>query len=266
MKLKTRLVFFFALPLLLAAAALIWQMGKPEAVAAAAFVTPRYEVPVLMYHAFTDNEALVESSAFYVTPGRFEQQITDMLRHGYTPVFASELANPTALPKKPIVITMDDGYLDNYELAFPILKKHNVKATIFVISSYIDGDDGDDYITWDNAREMTDSGLVDIQSHTFDMHNPDGIGLTDGADRSEWLSALTQDADSADAVFTRELGYTPTVLCCPFGKGNEVENAYGGRYAVIFGGEYGVANLEINSPLSLPRIIANEKTEIRARF
>jgi len=74
----------------------------------------------------------------------------------------------------PIVITFDDGYLDNWIYAFPLLKKYSLKATIFVSPEFVDGREiirGDDaspgFLSWSEMREMVASGLIDIQSHTL---------------------------------------------------------------------------------------------------
>ena len=68
------------------------------------------------------------------------------------------------LPKNSILITFDDGYKNNYTLAFPILKKYNMKATIFLNTKFIEKDEA--YLNWDEIREMYKSGLIDFQLHT----------------------------------------------------------------------------------------------------
>ena len=73
------------------------------------------------------------------------------------------------LPQNSILITFDDGYKNNYTLAFPILKKYNIKATIFLNTAYIGNDR--DYLNWDEIKEMYESGLVDFQLHTH-SHYP----------------------------------------------------------------------------------------------
>ena len=68
------------------------------------------------------------------------------------------------LPPNSILITFDDGYKNNYTLAFPILKKYNMKATIFLNTKFIEKDEA--YLNWDEIREMYESGLIDFQLHT----------------------------------------------------------------------------------------------------
>lgn len=85
------------------------------------------------------------------------------------------------LPKNSILITFDDGYKNNYTLAFPILKKYNMKATIFLNTKFIEKDDA--YLNWAEIREMYESGLVDFQLHTHShqltIKNIDVLGFYD---------------------------------------------------------------------------------------
>jgi len=77
------------------------------------------------------------------------------------------------LPEKAVVITFDDGYESNYTLAYPILKRYNMPATIFLIAGNVrpsvPGEPS--MLTWEEMREMELSGLIDVQAHTFDLHH-----------------------------------------------------------------------------------------------
>lgn len=126
-------------------------------------------IPVLMYHDFKENITKEQESAV-VNPKLFEKQIELLLENGYTPINFNDLylymEEKAGLPPKPIIITADDGYLSNYEVAFPILKKYNVPATFFVTTRYVGVETSSPHFTWEQAREMEESGLIDIQSHT----------------------------------------------------------------------------------------------------
>lgn len=131
-------------------------------------------VPVLMYHHLdqTGNDSTI------ITPELFEAQIAALSEAGYTAVFPDDLEayvrRGTALPKKPILITFDDGYLSNYTFAFPILQKYNMKATIFAIGATMGNTEHYKdtnypiipHFSARQAREMADSDLISIQSHT----------------------------------------------------------------------------------------------------
>lgn len=220
------------------------------------------KVPVLSYHSFTNDDEKIAKSDLFLTPETFELQLIQLLQMGYTPIFASELA-AKVLPDKPVVITMDDGYRDNYDLAYPIMEKHQVKATIFLISGHMANRSHEEHLSWDQVREMQDSGLVEFQSHTYQLHREKGLARPDEFSKDGWQALLRDDARRAEEVFLRELGRAPTVLCCPYGIwSEEVAELYAQTYDVIFTGEYGMADLGRNSLLGLPRIWVTEHTAL----
>lgn len=131
------------------------------------------KVPVLLYHNFVTTVLEVDSDNFnYInTPQSFEENIKTFLENGYTIISMKELADcdsgKAELPSKPIIITFDDGYYSNYEYIYPILKKYNVKASIFIITDKVGKKiDGIKYLGWEECLEMQNSGLVEIFSHS----------------------------------------------------------------------------------------------------
>ena len=81
--------------------------------------------------------------------------------------------NGTPLPEKPVILTFDDGYVDNYKNAYPILEKYNLKGTIFLISDFVGT--YPNYMTWAQVDEMQQSGLIDFESHTLSHPELDKI-------------------------------------------------------------------------------------------
>lgn len=135
------------------------------------------DVPVLMWH----NLAQESSGDMTISVDTFRAQIEALHEAGFKIVSLQQLYDyvhfGTELPEKPIVLTFDDGYFSNYEYAFPILQEYDMQATIFAIGVSVGKDtykDTDHAMTphfgADEAREMVDSGLISVQSHTFDMH------------------------------------------------------------------------------------------------
>lgn len=128
-------------------------------------------IPTLMYHKIKDQvENTEEDQSMSVSTANFEAQLKALLEAGYTPINFKQLKDylegTAGLPKKPILITADDGYLCNYTKAYPILKKYNAQATFFVTSLYVGVTNEHEHFTWEQAKEMEASGLIDIQSHT----------------------------------------------------------------------------------------------------
>ena len=139
--------------------------------------TVSHDVPVLMWH----NLAEESSGDMTISVDTFRAQIEALHEAGFKTVSLQQLYDYVhfgmELPEKPIVLTFDDGYLSNYEYAYPILQEYGMQATIFAIGVSVGKDtykDTDHAMTphfgADEAREMVDSGLISVQSHTFDMH------------------------------------------------------------------------------------------------
>ncbi len=120
------------------------------------------KVPVLMYHLINDPDASSPNAYMYVTPEEFEKQIKYLYDNGYTFLFPEE-RNYADQCEKPIIITFDDGYLDNYEIAMPILKKYRAKATLFAVSDLI-GTNG--YCNEKQLKMMSQDGCFRVYSHT----------------------------------------------------------------------------------------------------
>ncbi|MEG2457527.1 MAG: polysaccharide deacetylase family protein [Bacilli bacterium] len=125
-----------------------------------------HKVPILMYHGVEDITWGIEG--LFVKVGEFEKQIKYLKENGYTSFFMNEIDNFTTV-KKPIVITFDDGYVDVYKNAFPTLKKYGIKGTLFTIANARGGV----YVNDEQIKEMSDSGVIEIGSHSLN-HNPLG--------------------------------------------------------------------------------------------
>lgn len=124
-----------------------------------------HKPPVLMYHVIDEPHG--EYAYLYVSAKDFEAQVKYMYDNGYAFLFPEELSLANRLDKS-VVITFDDGYEQMYTKAFPILKKYNAKATLYMISDLIDTEG---YCSADHLAEMSDSGVFRIYSHTK-SHTP----------------------------------------------------------------------------------------------
>ncbi|WP_276354687.1 polysaccharide deacetylase family protein [Cohnella caldifontis] len=154
------------------------------------------------------------------------------------------------LPPKPVVVTMDDGYENQYTAAFPILRRTGMKATIFAVTGNIGKTDR---LAWGQLQEMEASGLVDAQSHT--VTHPDLTKLNP----SEKAQELKE---SRNAIY-RHLGHRPIAFAYPYGQYDqasiEAVRLAGYRYAVT--GEPGYAERS-QGLLALHRILIMNKTEM----
>ncbi len=132
---------------------------------------------VLTYHLINDT-TFGNDEYLFVRPSEFEEQLQYLTDAGVDFLFAREWS-VTSSPS--VIITFDDGYTDNYTEMFPLLKKYNAKATVFLITEMI-GTDG--YMTVEQIREMADSGLVSFESHTHS--HKELTSLTDEEMRHEF--------------------------------------------------------------------------------
>lgn len=123
-------------------------------------------LPILIYHAFQTPLPENDTYQLFSTQERFEENITTLIKEGYTFITLEELYQykngEIGLPEKVVAITMDDGWLGNYMEAFPVLQKYNIPATIFILYDLV-GTQG--YFSWEQAKEMYDSGLVKLHCH-----------------------------------------------------------------------------------------------------
>ena len=129
------------------------------------FVRLNYVVPIVMYHSITPLGKY--ENRLTVTRETFERQMRFLKTHKYNVVPLEDLIpllKEKKIPSKTIAITIDDGYKDNYAYAFPILKKYNIPATIFIIVNEV-GREQNDRLSWDEIKEMAESGIIAIGSH-----------------------------------------------------------------------------------------------------
>ena len=130
------------------------------------------QVPVLMYHAVGDD--CWGEEHLFVRPAELEQQLQYLSENGYETIFFEDLAHLERY-EKPVILTFDDGYDDNYTLLLPLLQKYHMKATIFMIAGDIGGPHK---LTQPQLRALTQSGLVSIQSHGWSHKNMADMGWT----------------------------------------------------------------------------------------
>jgi peptidoglycan/xylan/chitin deacetylase (PgdA/CDA1 family) len=133
-----------------------------------AFMRRQYVLPILMYHSISPNA--MPQNRLAVSVDAFERQMRFLKEHRYNVLTLEEIKDLMSQgrrpPPKAVAITFDDGYKNNYTYAFPILKKYNLTATIFIIINEIGRLEGD-RLSWDEIKIMRDSGLIDFGSHTL---------------------------------------------------------------------------------------------------
>ena len=212
--------FLFVTILILLAAGKIFAQTVQE-------ISEGPKILVLNYHQIQN-----KSTSLSIPLADFEAQMSYLKSNGYVSITPDELYSglngELELPKKPVLITFDDGYADNYTNAFPILKYYGMRATIFVIPAFVGV--YDNYLTWDEIREMENGGIT-IESHT--MHHYKLEELADDEIRSELLNSKQ--------ILEENLGHPVEFLAYPTGTYNlhiagiAKEVGYKGAFTIKYG-------------------------------
>lgn len=186
-------------------------------------------LPIIMYHSMLKEQKRL--GKYVVSPSEFEGDLRYLKANGYQTVNVQDLINYVqsgiSLPAKPVMLTFDDGYFNNYTYAYPLAKKYGAKLVIAPIGYYTDlftEKDADhpnySHLTWGEITEMMSSGLVEFQNHSYNLHSTKGrIGAQQR--RGESLQAYTvllqNDVGKLQAEMEENTGFKPTAFVYPFG-------------------------------------------------
>ncbi len=218
-----------------------------------ALALPRY-LAVLCYHQIHKKA----DTEMVTTPERFRQQLDFLQQQGYQTVnldqaqaFLEGKLSPQKFPK-PLLITFDDGYDGVYGYAFPQLKKHKMRAVVFLVVSQVDRLKPTAHLTKDQLKEMSSSGVFEFGSHTYNMHVPIPERRAAGQ-----LSAfaIRRDLTRSREVLQDWLGKPVRSLAWPYGHYDEgcLELAKQSGFRLVFTTDYGY-NLPGSGPWRIRRI------------
>ncbi|MBR5914524.1 MAG: polysaccharide deacetylase family protein [Selenomonadaceae bacterium] len=184
------------------------------------------KILVLNYHQIKDTPSYLS-----VHVDDFDAQMNYLVENGYIAItpdaLLSALEGELELPPKPVLITFDDGYIDNYENAFPILQKYGLRATIFVIAAFV-GKEG--YMDWEHLIEMEENGIT-MQSHTLNH-----IALEELPD-----DGLRVELLNSKLMLEEKLGHSVDFVAYPTGTYNlhiaaiAKEVGYRGAFTIKYG-------------------------------
>ena len=215
--------------LMLVAGGQLWQEKQEEETLPVSAVTVEQDnrtVLVLNYHKIAN-----EHKSLSVTLDDFEQHMKWLQEYGFTCITPGQLydfvANGADLPEKPVLITFDDGYKDNYTNAFPIMKKYGMKGTIFVVTGFLGV--YDNYLTWDQANELLEAGF-NIESHTYSHKS-----MTEASDED-----ITKELVKSRQTIKEKLGIDSDFMAYPTGTYNlhiaelVKESGYKGAFTIKY--------------------------------
>lgn len=191
-------------------------------------------LPIIMYHSILNDPS--RAGKYIVTPDQLEQDLQYIQEQGYTTILMQDLIdyvyNNEPLPQKPILLTFDDGNYNNLSYLYPLLEKYDMKAVISIIGrftdeySQLDEEPNNNYsqLTWDQLKTMVDSGRIEVQNHSYNMHSQDariGLHQINGESNEAYLANITADIAKLQDEVHEHLGYYPSTFTYPFGFINE---------------------------------------------
>lgn len=211
-------------------------------------------VPVLMYHQLAD--PATSTSRFTVSPDVFAAQLACLRDEGFTTITAGELAAVLAdsageLPRRPVVLTFDDGYGDFYSEGLPLLKQHGFTGTIFVTTDWIGETDAARHmLSWEELAEAARAG-IEIGAHTCKHPRLDQMRE----------KPLRDELSVSRRVLEDRLGVAVRGLAYPFGHSNRkvrrVARELGYSYGYTVGNELATSAA---CGFALPRLTVRRAT------
>lgn len=168
------------------------------------------KIPILMYHSISDANP---ENNLLVPPAMFKEQMNWLKNNGFITMNLDETVDAMTtgkVPKKPVVITFDDGYVDNYTVAFPILKENNMKGVFFVITDYM-GEVAGNSMSIGMLKEMHSAGM-EIENHTSNHLELNSLSREDAYNSIKNGQSFLKDV----------IGIESKYLCYPVGRYNEL--------------------------------------------
>lgn len=173
-------------------------------------------VPILVYHRFSKYKA----DRTTIMENNFDAQMAFLKQNGYHAITLDQLLDfmefKTELPEKSVVITIDDGWISTYKIAYPVLKKYHFVATLFVYTDFMEGGKAMD---WEQINELAENGF-EIQNHT--RTHRDMAALTKDEDFKAYFNAIIGEITDAEKTIYAKTGKKTKFLAYPYGKTNSI--------------------------------------------
>lgn len=208
----------------------VWNNAKQQTSTTTAATTQTgIQLPIIMYHSILKDQA--QAGQYVLSPAALEADLDYLKAHGYQTVTVSALIDyvdgKDTLPQKPVMITFDDGFYNNYLYAYPLLKERDMQAVISVIGEqtqlFSQNQQENAYWSYLSAQrliEMQESGVFEIGNHSYQLHDTQerkGCMKKRGEDDTQYRQMLTTDIGQAQTLLA-ESGITPP-LCYAYPYG-----------------------------------------------
>ncbi len=175
-------------------------------------------LPILCYHQFTNDDRA--SHPLEVTASAFAAQMDYLVSNNFQVLSFADLekilTEGRPIPDKAVVITIDDGYRSVYDVAWPVLQRFNIPATLFIYTDFIGGSKA---LSWQQMQVMARSGLIEIQSHG--KSHTSLSRLPGDKTAAAYSSRVQAEIDGSDRAFRKHLGASPQYLSYPYGNSSK---------------------------------------------
>ena len=186
-------------------------------------------LPIIMYHEVKPDKSGKDA----IQPWELESDLRWLAENGYTTVVMADVIayvrDGTPLPEKPIVLSFDDGYYNNYVYVLPLLRQYAARIVFSLLGRNTDDftewpSESIDYahVTWDQLNEMLDTGLVEVQNHSYDLHaytsERHGCMQNRGESDAAYTELLRADLQRLQDELAERTGRTPDTFAYPYGK------------------------------------------------
>ncbi len=173
-------------------------------------------VPILCYHRFGNGHVKLS-----VSTNNFRQQLSYLKKNHYRVIplksLIAFLAGKKSIPKRSVVITIDDGYRSAYEKALPILKEFNFPATVFLYSDFINAKDA---LSWDQIRRMQRSGLIDFQAHS--KSHPNLTVQHPDESHQAYIDRINTEISIPSNIISNKFNIKNHSFAYPYGETNDI--------------------------------------------
>lgn len=257
--------------------------------------TLKAELTVLSYHNVIGHKDESNTGAMVITSQQLAEQFSWLKVNGYSVISTDELiaANEgrKILPKKSVMLSFDDGYQGMYQQVFPLLKLFNYPAVLALVGSWLDKPENESvkygrslisrnyFLNWDQIREMEKSGLVELASHSFNLHqgvlaNPQGNTQPSATthiynkERKEYeanedyRARIYKDLSRNQALIKRETGITPRIIVWPYGAYNQVTQNIAKQLGMPITMSLDEGHPDIDNLSNMPRILVGNFSDI----
>ncbi len=186
-------------------------------------------LPIIMYHHIYNNYKALND--YVISPNELEADFKYLKENGYSAILPRELYKYTrgefTLPEKPVIISFDDGFESVYHYAYPLALKYGMKFVLAIFgketdhfSIINDHNVAYSYVTWEEIKELSQSGIAEIANHTYNLHE---ISQRKGAKKKSnetveaYTKILTEDIGMLQSLLKQNCNVEPETFVYPYG-------------------------------------------------